>query len=353
MITIYDVAKYAGVSKSTVSLVINQSPLVSETTRKKVQQAISDMNYIPNANARGLSANATNCIGVVVMTEETPVISYDFDQHVGLCSYNITSGIFPSLIHSKYGVLMEHFCSVNNPGELPNLVRNRRVDGVIIVGSPFDRKMIEKLREMHFPFVMAGVDSFQEGLDCSYADPGDGVRIGMEYLSEQGYHEVFFLNCPKTIHSSFTRLDAFISSAAEHGFNVRPEWIVNCEKNNGQSAYNQMKTCWESGIRPHAIIAANGHLALGAMRYLNEQHVRVPDQISVIGYEDSSLSGYAIPALTSVNIHKELIGQKAVEFLLRRLNQRDAEPAYYTAPAELVLRDSVIPANQQTPFSET
>lgn len=350
MITIYDVAEYAGVSKSTVSLVINQSPLVSETTRKKVQQAISDMNYIPNANARGLSANATNCFGVVVMAEETPVISYDFDQHVGLCSYNIASGIFPALMNSKYGVLMEHFCSVNNPGELPNLVRNRRVDGVIIVGSPFDLKMIEKLREMHFPFVMAGVDSFQEGLDCAYANPGEGVRLGMEYLAKQGYHESFLLNCPRTTHSSFTRLDAFISSAAEYGFTIRPEWIVNCDRNNGQSAYQQMKACWEAGHHPRAIVAANGNLALGAMRYLHDRGIRIPEQVSVIGYEDSSLSGYAIPALTSVNIHKELMGQKAAEFLLRRLSHPAAEPAYFVAPAELVIRDSVVPASEQIGF---
>ena len=93
-------------------------------------------------------------------------------------------------------------------------------------------------------------------------------------------------------------------------------------------------------------------LALGAMRYLNEQHIRVPDQVSVIGYEDSSLSGYAIPALTSVNIHKELIGRKAAEFLLRRLQQADAEPARFVAPADLVIRDSVIPACRQTPLNE-
>ena len=350
MVTIYDVAKYAGVSKSTVSLVINQSPLVSEATRKKVQQAIADMNYIPNANARGLSRNATNCLGVVVMTAEAPVISYDFDQHVGLCSYNITSGIFPALMDTKYGVLMEQFCSVNSPAELPNLVKNRRVDGVIIVGSPYDRKMIEKLRGMRFPFVMAGVDSYQEDTDCAYADPGEGVRLGMAYLAEQGYREALLLNCPKTIPSSYSRLDAYISAAGEYGFRVRPEWVVSCDGNNGQSAYCRMKDCWEAGIRPRAVIAANGNLALGAMRYLHERKIRVPEQVSVIGYEDSSLSGYAIPALTSVNIHKELMGQKAAEFLLRRLSHPDAEPVNFVAPAELVIRDSVIPASEQIGF---
>ena len=111
-----------------------------------------------------------------------------------------------------------------------------------------------------------------------------------------------------------------------------------------------MKDCWEAGIRPRAVIAANGNLALGAMRYLHERKIRVPEQVSVIGYEDSSLSGYAIPALTSVNIHKELMGQKAAEFLLRRLSHPDAEPVNFVAPAELVIRDSVVPASEQIGF---
>lgn len=350
MITIYDVAKYAGVSKSTVSLVINQSPLVSEATRKKVQQAITDMNYVPNSNARGLSGNATNCIGVVVMEEDLPSGTYDFDQHVRLCSSNITSGVFPALMNTRYGVLMEHFCSVDHPGKLPAIVRNRRVDGIIVVSTPYDYRMIERLKEQAFPFVIAGVDSHIEGVDSVYADPGEGVRLGMAYLAEQGYHETLLMNCPKTIPSFYSRLDAYISAAGEYGFHVRPEWIVSCDKNNGQSAYHQMKACWEAGIRPRAIIAANGNLALGAMRYLHEQHIRVPEQVSVIGYEDSSLSGYAIPALTSVNIHKELMGQKAAELLLRRLKHPDADPIYFVTPAELVVRDSVIPAAEQIEF---
>ncbi|MBQ8082051.1 MAG: LacI family DNA-binding transcriptional regulator [Clostridia bacterium] len=348
MATIFDVAKYAGVSKSTVSLVINNSPLVAETTRRKVLQAIADIHYVPNSYARGLSANSTNCLGVAVMAEQTQEISYHFDQHVGLCSYNIMSGIHSALMENQYGMMMERFCSVDHPGEVPELVSKHRVDGVIIVGSPYDHGLIEKLRSMRFPFVMAGVDSFVEGVDCASADPGEGVRLGMDYLSEQGYREVLLLNCPRSFHSSYTRLDAYISSAARHQMRVRPEWVVNCEHNTGSSAYQRMKACWEAGIRPRAILAANGHLALGAMRYLYEQRIRVPEEVSVIGYEDSSLSGYAIPALTSVNIHKELMGQKAAELLIRRLKQPNAEPIQFIAPAELVIRNSVIPAAEQT-----
>ena len=101
MATINDVAKRAGVSRSTVSLVINKSPLVKEKTRRLVEQVIAEMNYVPNSNARGLSARVTNNIGVIFMRDFIPEaaekVSYDNDQHVGLCSFNIMSGIMTGL----------------------------------------------------------------------------------------------------------------------------------------------------------------------------------------------------------------------------------------------------------------
>ena len=112
MPTIMDVAKRAGVSRSTVSLVINKSPLVKTETRKLVEQVIREINYVPNSNARGLSAKVTNNIGVVFMQDylpDTPLTSYDNDQHIGLCSFNISNGIMAGLLGTYYGMVTERF----------------------------------------------------------------------------------------------------------------------------------------------------------------------------------------------------------------------------------------------------
>lgn len=341
MITIYDVAKYAGVSKSTVSLVLNKSPLVKEATRLKVTEAMRTLNYVPNTNARGLGAKATKCIGIVVMTEAQPETSYDFDQRTGICSFNISTGVMSAIMNSDFGAVNEQFCSVDNPGELPNIVKNRRVDGVIIVGSPYDKGMISKLKAMNFPFVMVGVDSYEEGVDSIRSDPGEGVKMGFRYLVETGHKKILFLNCPITYHSAYVREKSLYQCAHEMGVYVDPGWIVNCRRNNGQSAYDCFKQCWESGMRPDAILSANGHLGMGAMRYLYEKNVRVPEDISVFAYEDSSISGYCIPGLTTVNIHKELMGATAAEYLIKRIEDPGRPASEIVIPAEIVLRDSV------------
>lgn len=341
MVTIYDVAQYAGVSKSTVSLVLNNSDLVKSTTRQKVLDAMHTLNYVPNSNARGLSANSTYCLGIVIMAEEQPVTTYDFNQHTGLCSFNITTGIMSALVNTKYGALIENFCSVAHPGEIPQVIKNHRVDGVFIVGSPYDRGMLTKIKETNVPCVLVGVDSFEEDIDSVQADPAEGVRIGLKHLYETGHRNILYLNCPTTFHSAYVREKELYKCSAEMGLAIDPKFVVNCEKNNGESAYHKMKECWEMNMRPDAVLAANGYLAMGAMRYLSEQNVKVPDDISFFGYEDSSISGYCIPPLTTVNIHKEKMGQIAAEYLISRIERPGMAVRKTIVPANIVIRGSV------------
>ena len=152
MATINDVAKRAGVSRSTVSLVLNRSPLVKESTRLLVERVIEEMNYVPNSNARGLSANTTNNIGIIFMQDyllELPgQISYDNDQHIGLCSFNISNGIMAGLRGTYYGVITERFCSVAEPEELPRIIREKRVDGAIIVGIPYSEQFLNNMKKV-------------------------------------------------------------------------------------------------------------------------------------------------------------------------------------------------------------
>ena len=345
MSTIYDVAKFAGVSKSTVSLVLNNSSLVKKDTADKVLAAIKALNYVPNNNAQALSSKKNYCIGIIIMADSAAPSSYDFDTHVGLCSYNITTGIMDALMDTTYGSLIERYCSVANPGELPYLIRNKRVDGALIIGSPFDSSMIEKIKAMKFPLCLVGVSSYANGVDSVRANPAEGVVMGLKYLVEKGHRKILFINSPTIYISSYVREKALYRAANEIGISINPEWVVNCSDNVGSSAYETMKKSWEEGARPDAILCANGHLALGAMRYLYEIGVRVPDDISVFGYEDSSMSGYSIPALTTINIHKEEMGRVAARCLLERIENPEKKACEIVIPADIVVRDSVIDRN--------
>ncbi|NMA64924.1 MAG: LacI family transcriptional regulator [Clostridiaceae bacterium] len=341
MTTIREVAKAAGVSRSTVSLVLNNSPLVKDETRERVLKVIKELDYVPNAIARGLSNQITYNLGIIVMQDDTPRESYDFDQHTGLCSYNISTGIIEGLVDSNYGVITEYFPSIENSDELPRLIKNKRVDGAFIVGSPYHEKMLNRLLEMNFPFVMVGVNSYMEGVDSVLADPAEGVRICVEYMHQMGHEKLCYINSPDMFISSVVRRNEFIKATTELDLDIDESWILQCRYNNGKSSKETFKKFWDAGNRPGGIIAANTRLALGVRSYLHDLGVRVPEEVSIMSYEDSALAGYATPALTTVDIQKELLGRKAAFCLLKRLENPEKSPEKIIIPAKLVVRDSV------------
>jgi DNA-binding LacI/PurR family transcriptional regulator len=344
MVTIREVAAEAGVSISTVSLVLNKSPLVKEETRQYVQSVIKKMKYVPNNSARGLSSKTTNSLGIVFMAEHSinnREISYDFDQRTGLCSFNISNGIMSGLNDTLYGIVTERFCSVEAPNDLPKIVKSKRVDGVFIVGSPYAPEMIENLKKIKIPFVVVGVDSYENGIDSIYADPGEGTAMAFRLLRETGHENICLISCPKNFHSFYTRAAMVSRVAYETGANFNHDWIIACESNNGKSGYDAFKAFYEQGNRPDGIITADDYIAMGILRYLYEKGIRVPDDVSIVPYDDSSLCGYAAPGLTSINIQRELIGERAAHCLVARIENPDKPIEKISIPPRLVMRESV------------
>lgn len=342
--TIEDVARRAGVSRSTASLVINKSPLVKDKTRLLVEKVIEEIRYVPNSNARALSARTTGSLGVIFMQDYLPdstQISYSNDQHVGLASFNLSNGIMAGLVGTDYGIIMERFCSVNAPEELPRVIREKRVDGVFIVGLPYSPQFIANLQKTGVPFVLVGIGSYQEGVDSIYADPGEGTEMAVRELLETGHRKICLLNCPETLISHQWRLNGWRRAMDDYGVSVDSSWNIYGSLNNGRTAFNTFRDFWEAGNRPDGIVTANGQSATGIMAYLYQTGVRVPDDISIIAYEDSSLCGYAAPALTSVNIRKEEIGAQAARCLIERIKHPEKEATCITLPPYLVRRDSV------------
>lgn len=343
MATINDVAKRAGVSRSTVSLVINKSPLVKEATRQLVERVIAEMNYVPNSNARGLSARVTNNIGVIFMQDYLlgTHISYDNDQHIGLCSYNISNGIMAGLEGTYYGVITERFCSVAEPEELPRVIREKRVDGAVIVGTPYSAQFVDNMKKTGIPFVIAGVGSREESVDSIYTDPGEGTEMAALQLLETGHKKICLLNCATRLHSHEWRRQGFLRAMESRGMEPMESWNIYADRNNGKSAREAFQKFWEAGNRPDGIVTANGQSATGIMAYLYEIGVRVPDDISIISYEDSSICGYAAPALTSVNIRKEELGIAAAKCLIERIRNPEKEIESTVIHPYMVYRDSV------------
>lgn len=342
--TIEDVARCAGVSRSTASLVINKSPLVREKTRLLVEKVIEEIHYVPNSNARALSARTTGNLGVIFMQDYLPEntqISYDNDQHVGLASFNISNGIMAGLAGTDYGIIMERFCSVGAPDALPRIINEKRVDGVFVVGLPYSEAFIPNLQKTGLPFVLVGIGNRLKGVDSVYADPGEGTKMAVRELLETGHRRICLLNCPDTLASHQGRLDACLHAMEECGVPFDEAWNVYGDSNNGRAALNAFRAFWEAGNRPDGIVTANGQSAAGVMAFLYQIGVRVPDDVSIIAYEDSSLCGYAAPALTAVNVRKEEIGAQAARCLMERIKNPEKTAECIALSPYLVRRDSV------------
>ena len=345
MATINDVAERAGVSRSTVSLVLNKSPLVKQETRERVERVIAEMNYVPNSNARGLSSKVTNNIGVIFMQDymlgAPGKISYDNDQHIGLFSFNVSNGVMAGLQDTLYGVITERFCSVAEPDELPRAVREKRVDGVIIVGTPYSAQFVDNMKKTGIPFVITGIGSWEDTVDSIYADPGEGTEMAVRELLATGHRKICLLNCATRLRSHELRRQGFLRAMEAAGVELMDEWNICSDLNNGKSAREAFQRFWEAGNRPDGIVSANGQSATGIMSYLYEIGVRIPEEISIISYEDSSICGYAAPALTSVNTQKEELGKTAAKCLIERIQNPDKELEMRVIHPYMVRRDSV------------
>ena len=339
MVTIIDVANYAGVSKSTVSTVLNNGPHVKEETRLRVEEAVKALGYVCNNNARGLRKRETKCLGVIIAVESRDVHTYEFNFEAGQFGYAVTNGIPDGLTDSDYGLITEQYCPSEMVGELPSIIKNARVDGVFLVGSLFDDVLLERIRNLNLPVV--GVGTCYDSIDCVWPDVAKGVYLQVNELVGNGIKHIAMINCPAGFANAKMRTDGWEQAISEFQADLQQTWMIQCDTNTGEGGYLAMKTLWESGARPDGLVTAHEAIALGAMRYLYEQGIRIPEDISVTSYETSVLGGYSTPPLTSVNIKKEEMGAIAAQMLLKRIEDPNVPLQKHIIDPELVVRASV------------
>jgi len=340
MPTIIDVANYAGVSKSTVSLVLNKSPHVKAETRSRVENAIKTLGYVCNNNARGLRKKETKCLGVIIAIESKKIRSYEFNYETGQFSYGVTNGVPDGLVDTDYGMIVERFSQEQAAnGDLPQIVKNGRIDGAILVGGLFTEKVIHEIQDYGIPLVSVGRE--YPGLDCVFADVSVGMFLQTDELLRSGCRRLALINAPVVYASAADRIRGWDRALAPYAGQVEQTWQVNCHQNHGEGGYMAIKELWEAGYRPDGIAAANEPIAMGAMRYLFEQGVRIPEEVSIVGYEASALGGYASPPLTSVNIHKEQMGAIAARMLINRIENPDMPRQIRKINPVMLVRGSV------------
>jgi LacI family transcriptional regulator len=329
-LTLEDIARISGVSRSTVSRVINADPNVKERTRDKVQEVIQNLNFQPNMAARGLAAGSTKVIGLVI-----PVgISFIFsDPYFPL----VIQGISSACNQLGYSIMLWLAEAKYERKTISQILYNGLIDGVIVSSMILDDPLIDRLSESNRPFITIGRHPTNEKINYVDVDNRAGAYQGVSYAVRSGHHRVALIGGPHTTISGQDRYQGYLDALQEHGLPLIPDLVTEGEFTD-PSGYQAMKRLLQQS--PDAVFVASDAMAFAAMRAIQEANLRIPDDIAVIGFDDIPSAATSKPPLTTVRQPISRTGQIAAEMLIDMIEHPSPQPRRVVLPTELVIRSS-------------
>ena len=326
--TIIDVAQKAFVSKATVSHVLNGTRFVEPETKQRVEQAIVDLGYRPNALARSLATNRSGTIGVIVSD-----ISNNFFGELIRGIEDITSPRNYSMVVCSTDETLEketHYL---------DLLLRQRVDGIIVAAASQRWDILSTAEIKHTPIVFTDRDF--EGMHGPFigADNINGALIGTEQLIKCGHQKIGILAGFQRLSSMRDRLTGFKLALQRHGLSFRHDWVI--ESTLGIEEGRQAATkILSTEDRPTALFVNNNYLSLGTLLALKDLGVRCPEDIAIIGFDDHPWTAVSSPPLTVIRQPSRQIGRIAAEMVEDLINGKEPNPLRVELPCELVLRNS-------------
>jgi LacI family transcriptional regulator len=330
-VNLRDVAKRAKVSVATVSMVLNENPRISRATQMRVQQIIDVMGYRPNRLAQSLSSRYTGVMAVML-----PALRHGFgDAYFG----ELISGICDRAGKLGYKVMLEQ--------AKPDFIRNRDhiaiyerrfVDGMLCLGCNDRHHFLADFSDRRYPLVI--VDNYlqQWNLDYVVCDYRAGTEQVMNYLLQLGHRKIGFINAAPEVRTARDRQEVYEQRLAGVGVEILPQW-----KGDGQFTEQGgaagAKRILEAAPDVTALFAGNDKMALGAMHYCSHRGIRIPDDVSIIGFDDMQQAAFVNPSLTSVHLPLYEVGALACERLVERIRGK-VERVAETLPTHLVVRES-------------
>lgn len=333
-VTIYDVAERAGVAISTVSKVLSGRHAVSDKTRARVMQAIADLNYIPQAAARSLAGDRTSMIGLVITYRPE-----DFFADPNLV--RVLFGVDTQVTEHDYALLLSLPRSADDQvSAFERLLRGYRVDGVL-VESGLGEDGVMLLAEQGYPCVVIGYS--KNGLPCVYPDDYRGARLMTRHLLDLGHHRIGIINGPESFPIAMQkRLAGFEDELCADGLTFDRDYMVfgNFRQ---ESGYAGIAHLMQLDPPPTAIFAFNDRMAIGALRWLREHGYRVPQDVSLAGFDDISQAAEVDPPLTTIRISPLDIGQRAAAMLFDLIANGNGDGEAVMLPVEFIARASTMP----------
>jgi len=334
MVTIKDVAEKAGVSPSTVSRVIADSPRISEETKQRVRRTMKELGYHPNAIAQSLVNRVTKTIGVVMPRSA---------EHVFLNPF------FPEALRgiSKYAH-DEGYCLLLTTGNtekeqmesLKSIVYGGRVDGLILMYSKVEDKILEKLLELNIPFSMIGRPYSNEEINYVDNDNEKAAYEATNYLIKKGHRRIGIVNGSLSFVVSLDRYKGYKKALVENNINL-DESLLTSSDFVQQGGYDCMKILLSNHIPPSAVLVTDDLMAFGAIRAAKEKGLKVPQDISILSFNNIPLSEHATPPLSSIDINVYKLGYEAAGIVIDEIQGKNADKQKIIVETKLIARKTV------------
>jgi LacI family transcriptional regulator len=334
VITIKDIAKTVGVSITTVSRALNGYDDVSEFTRKKIQEAAKQLGYRPNASARSLVMKKSKTIGLIISEVSRSGIKDSFAYEV-LCGINDRSGVL------DYDLILFSTNPVKQKSKsYTDLCLERGVDGAIIMGFRLNDPYLHEVINSKVPCVLIDIPIKADNVGYISTDNIHGSWLATSYLIEQGHQEIAMINGHPYAAVSIDRLKGYQKALTDHHLKFTPERVVSGDftENGGEQAVLELFHK-DNGIT--AIFCASDLMALGALKGLEQLGKRVPEDVSIVGYDNIHLSQYTNPPMTTMNQDKYEMGCHAAQLLIDML-EGNATAREIILPTQLIHRNSVL-----------
>lgn len=326
--SIKEVAIRTGLSTATVSRAINQSGLVKPQTADKVRRAVRELGYYPNTQARALALGKSRIFGLIIsdiVNPFFPEVVKSFEFAAIQCGYEVI-------------IANTDYCA-ERMGVCVRRIIERQVDGVAVLTSEIEPHLLEELSGRRLPIVFLDVGKSGPLISNIRVDYQKGIAEAVRHIISLGHERVSFISGPTALKSALTRRSAFLECMSESGIVGRGSVVVegNHKVDGGQIA---MMRLLSSPIRPTAVLTSNDLTAIGAMGAIHRAGLRVPDDISVVGFDDIELSQFTQPPLTTIRLSRDEVGRKAFEALFLAVEGTRHPGHEIKVSTRLVLRES-------------
>lgn len=336
MPTIYDVARLAKVSTTTVSKVLSNTPYVSEKTRQRILAAMRELQYSPNLAARGLTNNHTYVLGLIIPYDPDYLFSDPFVLEV-------IHGVESVASENDYNVLLSMSKKSDQRSAADRFLRSGYVDGVVMVETVAGGSASKDLEACHIPYVSVGYREDRQEINSVHSNHYQGAYKAVKHLLSLGHRRIGVISGPTNfIMGVEERIRGARDAMKQYGLTLDSDLITYGDFTI-DSGYRAALPLLEAKERPTAIFAINDRMALGAIRRARELHLHIPADLSLVGFDDVPLMEVIEPPLTTVRQFPVEIGRIATQRLFEIIEHKITEFASVVLPVDLIVRTSTAP----------